>query len=113
MRNTQFAHAIQISYKKTKVYLWPSATQTGMKASKTIKAILSFAGYKNVKSKLLQKETSRWIRSNLRGSDELKGHKLINRKKRRLEKSARASFLKENPLKGLSYVLPASRFLQN
>ncbi|KAL3653984.1 hypothetical protein CASFOL_003665 [Castilleja foliolosa] len=47
------AHAIQTSYKKTKVYLWPAATQTGMKAGKTAQTILSLAGYKNVKSKVV------------------------------------------------------------
>ncbi|GFP95773.1 30S ribosomal protein s5 [Phtheirospermum japonicum] len=47
------AHAIQTSYKKTKVYLWPAATQTGMKAGKTVQTILCLAGYKNVKSKVV------------------------------------------------------------
>ncbi|KAG8380346.1 hypothetical protein BUALT_Bualt06G0006000 [Buddleja alternifolia] len=47
------AHAIQTSYKKTKVYLWPAATQTGMKAGKTVQIVLSLAGFKNVKSKVV------------------------------------------------------------
>ncbi|KAI3459104.1 hypothetical protein Pfo_015767 [Paulownia fortunei] len=47
------AHAIQTSYKKTKVYLWPAPTQTGMKAGKTVQTILSLAGFKNVKSKVV------------------------------------------------------------
>ncbi|KAL8052296.1 hypothetical protein ABFX02_06G201812 [Erythranthe guttata] len=47
------AHAIQTSYKKTKVYLWPASTQTGMKAGKTAQTILSLAGFKNVKSKVV------------------------------------------------------------
>ncbi|KAL6586856.1 hypothetical protein OROMI_001844 [Orobanche minor] len=47
------AHAIQTSYKKTKVYLWPASTQTGMKAGKTVQTILSLAGLKNVKSKVV------------------------------------------------------------
>ncbi|KAK6156443.1 hypothetical protein DH2020_010691 [Rehmannia glutinosa] len=46
------AHAIQTSYKKTKVYLWPASTQTGMKAGRTAQTILSLAGFKNVKSKI-------------------------------------------------------------
>ncbi|KAK6136339.1 hypothetical protein DH2020_029910 [Rehmannia glutinosa] len=47
------AHAIQTSYKKTKVYLWPASTQTGMKAGRTAQTILSLAGFKNVKSKVV------------------------------------------------------------
>lgn len=47
------AHAIQTSYKKTKVYLWPASTQTGMKAGRTVLTILSLAGFKNVKSKVV------------------------------------------------------------
>ncbi|XP_073293378.1 uncharacterized protein [Primulina huaijiensis] len=47
------AHAIQTSYKKTKVYLWPARTQTGMKAGRTVLTILSLAGFKNVKSKVI------------------------------------------------------------
>ncbi|KAI3705959.1 hypothetical protein L1987_76209 [Smallanthus sonchifolius] len=47
------AHAIQTSYKKTKVYLWPGPTQGGMKAGKTVQTILNLAGLKNVKSKVV------------------------------------------------------------
>ncbi|PIN23195.1 Ribosomal protein S5 [Handroanthus impetiginosus] len=47
------AHAIQTSYKKTKVYLWPAPTQTGMKAGRTVQTFLSLAGFKNVKSKVV------------------------------------------------------------
>ncbi|XP_011077111.1 golgin subfamily A member 6-like protein 6 [Sesamum indicum] len=47
------AHAIQTSYKKTKVYLWPAPTQTGMKAGRTVQTVLSLAGFKNVKSKVV------------------------------------------------------------
>ncbi|XP_057801734.1 uncharacterized protein LOC131016940 [Salvia miltiorrhiza] len=44
------AHAIQTSYKKTKIYLWPTPTQSGMKAGRTVELILNLAGYMNVKS---------------------------------------------------------------
>ncbi|CDP04151.1 unnamed protein product [Coffea canephora] len=47
------AHAVQTSYKKTKVYLWPASTRTGMKAGRTVQTILNLAGYKNVKSKVV------------------------------------------------------------
>ncbi|OVA02301.1 Ribosomal protein S5 [Macleaya cordata] len=47
------AHAVQTEYKKTKVYLWPAATRTGMKASRTVQTILNLAGFKNVKSKVI------------------------------------------------------------
>ncbi|KAK4796633.1 hypothetical protein SAY86_028959 [Trapa natans] len=47
------AHAVQTSYKKTKVYLWPASTRTGMKAGRTIQIILNLAGFKNVKSKVV------------------------------------------------------------
>ncbi|KAL3833935.1 hypothetical protein ACJIZ3_008671 [Penstemon smallii] len=47
------AHSIQTSYKKTKVYLWPAATTTGMKAGRTVQTILNLAGFKNVKSKVV------------------------------------------------------------
>lgn len=47
------AHAVQTAYKKTKVYLWPAPTQTGMKAGKTVQIILNLAGFKNVKSKVV------------------------------------------------------------
>ncbi|KAI4305145.1 hypothetical protein L6164_028530 [Bauhinia variegata] len=47
------AHAVQTSYKKTKIYLWPAPTTTGMKAGKTVEIILHLAGFKNVKSKVV------------------------------------------------------------
>ncbi|XP_042494201.1 uncharacterized protein LOC122073645 [Macadamia integrifolia] len=47
------AHAIQTNYKKTKIYLWPAPTRTGMKASRTVETILNLAGFKNVKSKVV------------------------------------------------------------
>ncbi|KAH9625928.1 hypothetical protein KSS87_020448 [Heliosperma pusillum] len=47
------AHAIQTKYKKTKIYLWPARTTTGMKAGKTVQTILHLAGFKNVKSKVI------------------------------------------------------------
>ncbi|KAK7351467.1 hypothetical protein VNO77_10954 [Canavalia gladiata] len=47
------AHAVQTSYKKTKVYLWPAPTTTGMKAGRIVQAILHLAGFKNVKSKVV------------------------------------------------------------
>lgn len=47
------AHAVQTSYKKTKVYLWPAPTRTGMKAGKTVQVILNLAGFKNIKSKVI------------------------------------------------------------
>lgn len=47
------AHAIQTSYKKTKVYLWPASTATGMKAGRIVQTILHLAGFKNVKSKVV------------------------------------------------------------
>ncbi|XP_044496344.1 uncharacterized protein LOC123218782 [Mangifera indica] len=47
------AHAIQTEYKKTKVYLWPAPTTTGMKAGRTVQTILNLAGFKNVKSKVV------------------------------------------------------------
>ncbi|MED6168008.1 hypothetical protein PIB30_008028 [Stylosanthes scabra] len=47
------AHAIQTSYKKTKVYLWPASTTTGMKAGRIVQTILHLAGFKNVKSKVV------------------------------------------------------------
>ncbi|CAN6447860.1 unnamed protein product [Victoria cruziana] len=46
-------HAIQTSYEKTKIYLWPAPTTTGMKAGRTVETILHLAGYKNVKSKVI------------------------------------------------------------
>ncbi|KAK9142405.1 hypothetical protein Syun_011805 [Stephania yunnanensis] len=45
------AHAVQTQYEKTKIYLWPAPTQTGMKAGKTVQTILNLVGLKNVKSK--------------------------------------------------------------
>ncbi|CAH9051525.1 unnamed protein product [Cuscuta europaea] len=47
------AHAVQTSYKNTKIYLWPAPTQTGMKAGRTVQTILNLAGFKNVKSKVV------------------------------------------------------------
>ncbi|KAL6127385.1 hypothetical protein ACLB2K_075426 [Fragaria x ananassa] len=47
------AHAIQTAYKKTKVYLWPAPTRTGMKAGRTVETILNLAGFNNVKSKVI------------------------------------------------------------
>lgn len=47
------AHAVQTKYKKTKVYLWPAPTRTGMKAGRTVETILHLAGFKNVKSKVI------------------------------------------------------------
>ncbi|XP_061339345.1 small ribosomal subunit protein uS5m isoform X2 [Gastrolobium bilobum] len=47
------AHAVQTSYKKTKVYLWPAPTTTGMKAGRIVQIILHLAGFKNVKSKVV------------------------------------------------------------
>ncbi|PIA36355.1 hypothetical protein AQUCO_03400328v1 [Aquilegia coerulea] len=47
------AHAVQTKYKKTKVYLWPASTRTGMKASKTVMIILHLAGFKNIKTKVI------------------------------------------------------------
>lgn len=47
------AHAVQTKYKKTKVYLWPASTRTGMKASKTVQVILNLAGFKNIKTKVI------------------------------------------------------------
>nr|XP_043608307.1 probable 37S ribosomal protein S5, mitochondrial [Erigeron canadensis] len=47
------AHAIQASYEKTKVYLWPGPTKGGMKTGKPVRAILHLAGFKNVKSKIV------------------------------------------------------------
>ncbi|XP_038992749.1 30S ribosomal protein S5-like [Hibiscus syriacus] len=47
------AHAIQESYKKTKVYLWPAPTASGMRAGRTVENILLLAGFNNIKSKVL------------------------------------------------------------
>ncbi|KAJ8767738.1 hypothetical protein K2173_020678 [Erythroxylum novogranatense] len=47
------AHAVQTTYKKTKVYLWPASTTTGMKAGRVVQTILNLAGFKNVKSKVV------------------------------------------------------------
>ncbi|KNA22083.1 hypothetical protein SOVF_037280 [Spinacia oleracea] len=47
------SHAVQTTYKKTKVYLWPAKTATGMKAGKTVQTILNLAGFKNIKSKVV------------------------------------------------------------
>ncbi|XP_078427672.1 ribosomal protein S5 family protein [Wolffia australiana] len=48
------AHAVQTKYEKTKIYLWPASTRSGVVgASKTVETILFLAGYKNVKSKVI------------------------------------------------------------
>ncbi|KAK9102583.1 hypothetical protein Sjap_019837 [Stephania japonica] len=47
------AHAVQTQYEKTKIYLWPAPTRTGMKAGKTVQTILNLVGLKNVKSKVI------------------------------------------------------------
>ncbi|KAK9148964.1 hypothetical protein Scep_007721 [Stephania cephalantha] len=47
------AHTVQTQYEKTKIYLWPAPTQTGMKAGKTVQTILYLVGLKNVKSKVI------------------------------------------------------------
>lgn len=47
------AHAVQTSYKKTKLYLWPASTRSGVKAGRTVKTILNLAGFKNIKSKVI------------------------------------------------------------
>ncbi|KAL9239666.1 hypothetical protein vseg_013968 [Gypsophila vaccaria] len=47
------AHAVQTTFKKTKVYLWPAGTATGVKAGNTVEIILQLAGFKNVKSKVV------------------------------------------------------------
>lgn len=47
-------HAIQTNYKKTKIYLWPAPTRTGVVAGrKIVQTILSLAGFKNVKTKVV------------------------------------------------------------
>uniref|UniRef100_A0A2P2JGB0 30S ribosomal protein S5 n=2 Tax=Rhizophora mucronata TaxID=61149 RepID=A0A2P2JGB0_RHIMU len=51
--NHTIAHAVQTTYKKTKLYLWPASTRTGMKAGRVVQTILNLAGYKNVKSKVV------------------------------------------------------------
>ncbi|KAF5735295.1 putative 30S ribosomal protein S5 [Tripterygium wilfordii] len=51
--NHTIAHAVQTEYKKTKVYLWPASTTTGMKAGRIVQTILHLAGFKNVKSKVV------------------------------------------------------------
>lgn len=52
------AHAIQTSYKKTKIYLWPAKTTTGMKAGRTVQLILNLAGFKNIKCKVIGSRNS-------------------------------------------------------
>ncbi|CAF2141148.1 hypothetical protein HID58_006263 [Brassica napus] len=52
------AHAIQTSYKKTKLYLWPAPTTTGMKAGRVVKTMLLLAGFKNIKSKVIGSRNS-------------------------------------------------------
>ncbi|KAL2629233.1 hypothetical protein R1flu_013919 [Riccia fluitans] len=46
-------HEHDSTYEKTKVYLWPAMSGTGMKASHTVGGILRLAGYQNVKSKVI------------------------------------------------------------
>ncbi|KAG6549997.1 hypothetical protein Mapa_008509 [Marchantia paleacea] len=46
-------HEHDSTFEKTKVYLWPGRSGTGMKASHTVGGILRLAGYKNVKSKVI------------------------------------------------------------
>ncbi|KFK40948.1 hypothetical protein AALP_AA2G065400 [Arabis alpina] len=52
------AHSVQTSYKKTKLYLWPAPTTTGMKAGRVVKTILLLAGFKNIKSKVIGSRNS-------------------------------------------------------
>lgn len=47
------AHAIQTTYKKTKVCLWPARTRSGISAGKHVYTILRLAGIVNVKSKVI------------------------------------------------------------
>lgn len=47
------AHAINMKYEKTKIYLWPGTMRSGMAAGQTVETILHLAGYKNVKSKII------------------------------------------------------------
>uniref|UniRef100_A0A1D1XJS3 30S ribosomal protein S5 n=1 Tax=Anthurium amnicola TaxID=1678845 RepID=A0A1D1XJS3_9ARAE len=48
------AHAVQTKYEKTKIYLWPAPTRSGVVgATKTVQTILYLAGFKNVKSKVI------------------------------------------------------------
>ncbi|GLJ30852.1 hypothetical protein SUGI_0613000 [Cryptomeria japonica] len=47
------AHAVQAQFKRTKIYLWPGAINTGMRANKTVESILYLGGLKNVKSKVV------------------------------------------------------------
>ncbi|KAF6154749.1 hypothetical protein GIB67_032361 [Kingdonia uniflora] len=47
------AHAVQTSYKKSKIYLWPASTRSGMIAGKHVQTILLLAGFKNIKSKVI------------------------------------------------------------
>lgn len=48
------AHAIQMKYEKTKIYLWPGPTCSGMAAAgKTVETVLYLAGFCNVKSKII------------------------------------------------------------
>ncbi|KAH9301574.1 hypothetical protein KI387_013157 [Taxus chinensis] len=47
------AHAVQAEFKKTKIYLWPGAVNTGMRANRTVESVLYLAGLKNVKSKVI------------------------------------------------------------
>ncbi|CAN6236803.1 unnamed protein product, partial [Urochloa humidicola] len=48
------AHAIQAKYEKTKIYLWPGPTRSGMSAAgRTVETVLYLAGFSNVKSKII------------------------------------------------------------
>ncbi|KAL3687205.1 hypothetical protein R1sor_013514 [Riccia sorocarpa] len=46
-------HEHNSTFEKTKIYLWPAMSGTGMKASHTVGGILRLAGYQNVKSKVI------------------------------------------------------------
>ncbi|KAL8143784.1 hypothetical protein V2J09_016816 [Rumex salicifolius] len=56
--NHTIAHAIQTTYKKTKIYMWPAKRATGMKAGRTVQLILNLAGYKNIKCKVIGSRNS-------------------------------------------------------
>lgn len=46
-------HEHDSKFEKTKIYLWPGRSGTGMRASQTVGGILRLAGFKNVKSKVV------------------------------------------------------------
>ncbi|CAM6098576.1 unnamed protein product [Calypogeia fissa] len=46
-------HEHDSKFEKTKIYLWPGRSGTGMRASTTVGGILRLAGFKNVKSKVV------------------------------------------------------------